>query len=166
MGKSGRPTKDKEISNRKRCMEYYENYQSAGFAAQQLGLNRNTVDKYYQEFSTKEIAETNKSFIERQRMVKNRVLTKIDIFIDKANKQIERFENLLGQEGELSPDGVNFERLLQKSITDVNNLYQQKASLEMTPTLDIHIEAELEKKYGHISENDTITKPKGKSKTK
>jgi hypothetical protein len=54
------------------------------------------------------------------------------------------------------------ERLLQKSITDLNSLYQDKASIEMSPTLDIHIEAEIEKKYGQPDENNSIIKHKSK----
>ena len=89
------------------------------------------------------------------------VLSKIDKFIVKAHNQINRFEKLLG-DGDVSPEGINIERLLQKSITDVNSLYQQKASLEMTPTLDIHIQSEIEKKFGHISE--ATPEPKQKRK--
>lgn len=138
-------------------MVYYEDYKSAGYAAEQLGLNRHTVEKYYQKFRSKEIEESNAEFIKRQHVTKIMVVTKMDKMIAESQAQIDRFKSLL-TEADASPEGINFERLLQKSITDMTALEQQKAELEMTPTLDLHIAAEIEKKYAKFNEEDSITK--------
>lgn len=166
-GKRGRPSKPRQAENEKNCLEYYEDFKSAGYTAKKLKLNRHTVEEYYQKFAAKEIEETNKEFIANQRATKRRVLSKIDGLIDKAQHQIERCESLLDDENpEITPEAINFEKILQKSITDLNSLYQQRADIEMTPTLDIHIEAEIEKKYGEFNETNAITKQTGKSKSK
>ena len=156
--KGGRPSVPKQTENEKKCLVYYEDYKSAGYAALQLNLNRQTVEKYYQKFRAKEIEETNEEFIKRQHVTKIMVVTKMDLMIGKAQAQIKRFETLLGETGDVSPEGINIERLLQKSITDMTALEQQKAELEMTPTLDLHIAAEIEKKYAKFNEENSIVK--------
>jgi hypothetical protein len=153
--KRGRPSKPKQTKIEKDCLEHYENYESAGYAASQLKLNRHTVESYFQKFAAKEIEVTNEMFIQRQRATKARVLVKLDGLIALSKAQIER---VTLSDTDYSTEGVNQERLLQKSITDLNNLYQDKASIEMTPTLDIHIEAEIEKKYGQPSKDNSIRK--------
>ena len=153
--KGGRPSRPKQTKNEKDCLEQYEDYKSAGYAAKLLGLNRQTVEKYFQAFAAKEIEVTNEMFIQRQRATKARVLEKIDDLINRSQAQINRV-TIEGQD--YSTEGVNMERLLQKSITDMNQLLQDKAAIEMTPTLDIHIEAELDKKYGQPSESNKLRK--------
>jgi hypothetical protein len=156
--KAGRKGKAKESANEIKALAYYEDYKSAGYAALQLDLNRHTVERYYTKFRAKEIEQTNEEFIKRQHVTKTMVVTKMDIMIAKAQKQIARFESLIGDEGDVTPEGINFERLLQKSITDMTALEQQKAELEMTPTLDLHIAAEIEKKYAKFNEENSIIK--------
>ena len=152
---AGRPPKPLSAKHEKECLEHYELYESAGYTAQQLKLNRHTVERYFQKFAAEEIEVTNDMFIQRQRATKARVITKLDGLIAKAQAQISRIEL---SETDITPEGVNFERLLQKSITDLNQLLQDKAAIEMTPTLDIHIEAELDKKHGQLSESNPIRK--------
>lgn len=153
--KGGRPSRPKQTKNEKDCLAYYEDYKSAGYAAKLLQLNRQTVEKYFQKFAAQEIEVTNEMFIQRQRATKIRVLLKIDELITKSQAQIDRVEL---SDTDYSTEGVNQERLLQKSLTDMNQLLQDKAAIEMTPTLDIHIEAELDKKYGKPSESNPIRK--------
>lgn len=153
--KAGRPSKPKQTKIEKDCLEHYENYESAGYAAEQLKLNRHTVEAYFQKFAALEIEVTNEMFIQRQRATKARVLGKMDELIAKCKAQIDR---VTLSDTDYSTEGVNQERLLQKSLTDMNTLLQDKAAIEMTPTLDIHIEAELDKKYGKPSESNPIRK--------
>lgn len=155
-GKRGRPPKPISVENEKKCMEYYEDFKSAAYAASRLGLNRRTVELYYQKFAATELVETNESFIARQTAVKNTALKKMDELIEKAKAQIERVEL---SDSDYSPEGINMERLLQKSITDLNDLYHKKADMEMTPTLNVHINAEIEKRFGHLNEPTKETKP-------
>jgi len=157
----GKTATPKQTANEVKCMEYYEDFKSAGFAALKLGLHRHTVEKYYQKFRAKEIEETNEGFIQRQRAAKAQTVVKLDIIADQMEDQIKR---VTLESTDYTTEGVNQERLLQKSLTDAASLYQQKADMEMTPTLDIHISAEIEKKYGEYNEANAITKPTGKSK--
>ena len=150
-----RPAKKKEASNEQKSQIFYEDYKSAGYAAKILKLNRHTVEKYYQKFQKQELKETNESFIASQRATKNRVIEKLDDTIEKAKAQIKRCEGMLGDEGDNSTEGINFERILQKAVTDLANLYQQKAEIEITPTLDIHIAAEIEKRNGQLPKKNT-----------
>lgn len=153
--KGGRPSKPKQTKNELDCLTYYEDYKSSGYTAKLLGLNRQTVEKYFQKFAAKEIEVTNEMFIQRQRATKIRVIAKIDDLITRSQAQIDR---VTLSDTDYSTEGVNQERLLQKSITDMNQLLQDKAAIEMTPTLDIHIEAELDKKYGQPSESNKLRK--------
>lgn len=157
MDKAGRKGKAKESANKIKALAYYEDYKSAGYAAKQLDLNRHTIERYFTEFANKEINQTNAEFIARQHVVKKMVIVKMDEMIVIAEAQIERFTSQL-PESDTSPEGINYERLLQKSITDMTALEQQKAELEMTPTLDLHIAAEIEKKYAKFNEENSITK--------
>jgi DNA-binding transcriptional regulator YhcF (GntR family) len=157
--RGGKESSPKQSDNEKKSLVFYEKYLSAGYAAKELGLHRHTVEKYYQKFRNQEIEETTADFIKRQKSVKARVLERIDDLIMKAQAQVTRCEL---SETDYTPEGIQMERLLQKSITDLNSLYQDKASIEMSPTLDIHIEAEIEKKYGQPDENNSIIKHKSK----
>jgi hypothetical protein len=151
MGKVGQPPKPKQAKHEKACQIFYEDYKSAGYAAKALKLHRHTVEKYYRKFQSQELAETNESFIASQRATKNRVIEKLDDMISRAEAQLERCEGMTGSDGDESTAGQNYERIAQKSITDISNLYQQKADIEMTPTLDIHLAAEIEKRYAELS---------------
>ena len=93
--KRGRPTKAKQSKNRKKCQEAYENYYSAGGAANLLDLNRHTVEKYFREFQEAEIEETNYDFILRQRSAKNRVLTKLDGILEELYGQLLDIKNVI-----------------------------------------------------------------------
>lgn len=155
----GRPIKALSAKNEIDCKAHYENYESAGYAASLLGLHRRTVEIYFQRFAAEEIEETNIQFIQRQRATKARVIFKLDELIAKTQAQMDRVEL---KSSDYSPEGINMERLLQKSITDMNTLLQDKASIEMTPTLDIHIEAEIEKKYGEPDKDNSIIKHQSK----
>jgi len=155
--KAGRKGKAKESANKIKALAYYEDYKSAGYTAKQLDLNRHTVERYFTDFAAKEINQTNEEFIARQHVVKKMVIEKMDEMIDIAQAQVDRFTGLL-TEADTSPEGINIERLLQKSITDMTALQQQKAELEMTPTLDLHIAAEIEKKYAKFNEENSIVK--------
>lgn len=161
--KGGRPSAPKQTLNEKKSLEYYEDFKSAGYAAKKLGLNRQTVEKYYQKFRAMEIEETNTEFIQRQRAAKAHTIEKLDEIAEKMESQINR---VTLEDTDYTTEGVNQERLLQKSLSDAASLYQQKADMEMTPTLDIHIDAEIEKKYGEYNEANAISKQTGKPKGK
>tara|TARA_Y100001949_G_scaffold105685_1_gene89223 strand:+ start:1933 stop:2427 length:495 start_codon:yes stop_codon:yes gene_type:complete len=149
--KRGRPTKAKQSKNRKKCLEAYENYYSAGHTANILDLNRHTVEKYFKEFQEAEIEETNYDFILRQRSAKNRVLTKLDGILEKLYGQLDDIENVITDDkhGETHDIG-KYEYMRTQILSKLSDILQQKASIEITPTLDITIDKYLEERYGQL----------------
>lgn len=148
-GKRGRPSIPKESDNEKKCLEYYQKWKSAAFTADKLGLNRHTVEKYFKKFKELEIEEKEEEFIQRQRMAKNLCLGKLDAIIDHLETQIERYTNVLTKDDETENDGdaQRIEAHMTKVATELSSLYQQKADLEMTATLDINVAKLAQEKY-------------------
>ena len=158
--KRGRPTKKKQNDTKEQCMEEYEKYHTSGYAAQVLGINRHTVEKYYREFQELEVEDTNEDFILRQRSAKNRVLTRLDGIITKLDRQLQDIEAVLEDDvnGE-THDVARYEAMRTTVLKSLSDILQQKASIEITPTMDITIERYIEDKYGQrVSE--TVTKYK------
>jgi len=149
--KRGRPTKAKQSKNRKNCQEAYENYYSAGGAANLLDLNRHTVEKYFREFQEAEIEETNYDFILRQRSAKNRVLTKLDGILEELYGQLADIKTVIvdDKHGE-NHDIGKYEYMRTQILSKLSDILQQKASVEITPTLDITIDKYLEERYGQL----------------
>ena len=149
--KRGRPTKSKQSANRKKCLEAYEKYYSAGGAANLLDLNRHTVEKYFKEFQETEVEETNYDFILRQRSAKNRVLTKLDGILEELYGQLADIKTVIvdDKHGE-NHDIGKYEYMRTQILSKLSDILQQKASVEITPTLDITIDSYLEERYGQF----------------
>ena len=159
-GKGGRPSKAKQVEIRKKCEKEYFKYHSAAYAASVLGLNPHTVEKYYREFQEAEVEDTNEEFVLRQRSAKNRVLTRLDGIITKLDRQLQDIEAVLEDDvnGE-THDVARYEAMRTTVLKSLSDILQQKASIEITPTMDITIERYIEDKYGQrVSE--TVTKYK------
>lgn len=165
VNKKGRPPPSTSVEYEKKCMEYYEQFKSAGYAAEKLGIHRHTAEAYYKKFKSKELEETDDEFIQGQRYAKAMTIKKLDELLEKADSQIERCEVMVG-DGDTSTEGINFERILQRSIMDAKELSFQKAELIMTPTLDLEIVAAIAKRDGQPSEDTTTTKPESKKRSK
>ncbi len=158
--KRGRPTKKKQTDIKEQCMKEYEKYHTSGDASQVLGINRHTVEKYYREFQELEVEDTNEEFVLRQRSAKNRVLTRLDGIITKLDRQLQDIEAILEDDvnGE-THDVARYEAMRSTVLKSLSDILQQKASIEITPTMDITIERYIEDKYGQrVSE--TVTKYK------
>ena len=158
--KRGRPTKKKQNDIKEQCMKEYEKYHTSGYASQVLGINRHTVEKYYREFQELEVEDTNEEFVLRQRSAKNRVLTRLDGIITKLDRQLQDIEAILEDDvnGE-THDVARYEAMRTTVLKSLSDILQQKASIEITPTMDITIERYIEDKYGQrVSE--TVTKYK------
>ena len=141
-------------------MKEYEKYHTSGYASQVLGINRHTVEKYYREFQELEVEDTNEEFVLRQRSAKNRVLTRLDGIITKLDRQLQDIEAVLEDDvnGE-THDVARYEAMRTTVLKSLSDILQQKASIEITPTMDITIERYIEDKYGQrVSE--TVTKYK------
>jgi len=153
-GKRGRPSKPKESMNETQCLEYYQMWKSAAFTATKLKLNRHTVEKYFEKFRQKEVEEKNDQFVQRQRMAKNLCIGKLDEMIEHLEQQIGRYSNLMTGEGlDITPDGQRVESQYTKSVAELSTLYQQKADIEMTATMDVKVDELVREKYEEFSSN-------------
>ena len=138
-------TQDKQI--RKNCRREYEMYHSANYASRVLGYNERTVETYYKEFYRQEPEETNLGFVQRQRSVKNRVLSRMDWILDKLEEQLDRISRQLRKDDD-AVNKLGYEALKTKVLKTISDILQQKAGIEVTPALDITFEKLLEEKYG------------------
>ena len=138
-------TQDKQI--RKNCRREYEMYHSANYASRVLGYNERTVETYYKEFYQQEPEETALGFVQRQSSVKNRVLSRMDWILDKLEEQLDRISRQLRKDDD-AVDKPKYEASKTKVLKTISDILQQKASIEITPTLDISLEKYINEKYG------------------
>ena len=138
-------TQDKQI--RKNCRREYEKYHSTNYASRVLGYNERTVETYYKEFYRQEPEETNLGFVQRQRSVKNRVLSRMDWILDEYEKQLDRISKQLRKDDD-AVNKLGYEALKTRVLRMISDVLQQKAGIEVTPALDITFEKLLEEKYG------------------
>ena len=138
-------TQDKQI--RKNCRREYEMYHSANYASRVLGYNERTVETYYKEFYRQEPEETALGFVQRQRSVKNRVLSRMDWILDEYEKQLDRISKQLRKDDD-AVNKLGYEALKTRVLKMISDVLQQKAGIEVTPTLDISFEKYINEKYG------------------
>ena len=142
MRKTNKTSKQEKI--RKNCQKEYEKYHSVKHASSTLRCDERTVEKYYKEFEQQEPVETNLGFIQTQRSVKNRVLPRMDYILDKLEEQIDRISKQQKKDGTV--DMVRYETLKTRILKLMSDVLQQKASIEITPTLDISLENYIKEK--------------------
>ena len=138
-------TQDKQI--RKNCRREYEMYHSANYASRVLGYNERTVETYYKEFYRQEPEETTLGFVQRQSSVKNRVLSRMDWILDEYEKQLDRISKQLRKDDD-AVNKLGYEALKTRVLKMISDVLQQKAGIEVTPTLDISFEKYINEKYG------------------
>ena len=134
----------KQVDIRKNCQREYEKYHSVKHASCTLRCDERTVKKYYKEFEQQEPVETNLDFIQRQRSVRNIVLSRMDWILDKLEEQIDRISKQQKEDGTV--DMVRYETLKTRILKLMSDVLQQKASIEITPTLDISLENYIKEK--------------------
>ena len=142
MRKTNKTSKQEKI--RKNCQKEYEKYHSAKHASSILRCDEQTIKKYYKEFERQEPIETNMGFIQTQRSVKNRVLPRMDWILDKLEWQIDRISKQ--QKKDDTADMVRCETLKTRILKLMSDILQEKASIEITPTLDISLENYIKEK--------------------
>ena len=142
MRKINKTSKQEKI--RKNCQKEYEKYHSVKHPSSTLRSDERTVEKYYKEFERQEPIETNLGFIQTQRSVKNRVLPRMDYILDKLEDQIDRISKQQKEDGTV--DMVRYETLKTRILKLMSDVLQQKASIEITPTLDISLENYIKEK--------------------
>ena len=142
MRKINKTSKQEKI--RKNCKKEYEKYHSVKHASSTLRCDERTVEKYYKEFEQQEPVETTLGFIQTQRSVKNRVLPRMDYILDKLEDQIDRISKQQKKDGAI--DMARYETLKTRILKLMSDVLQQKASIEITPTLDISLENYIKEK--------------------
>ena len=142
MQKTNKTSKQEKI--RKNCQREYEKYHSVKHASCTLRCDERTVKKYYKEFEQQEPVETNLDFIQRQRSVRNIVLSRMDWILDKLEEQLDRISKQQKKDGTV--DMVRYETLKTRILKLMSDVLQQKASIEITPTLDISLENYIKEK--------------------
>ena len=142
MRKINKTSKQEKI--RKNCQKEYEKYHSVKHASSTLKCDERTVEKYYKEFERREPIETNLGFIQTQRSVKNRVLPRMDYILDKLDEQIDRISKQQKKDG--TSDMIRYETLKTRILKLMSDILQEKASIEITPTLDISLENYIKEK--------------------
>jgi hypothetical protein len=148
-GKSGRPSKPRQAAIRRDCLEQYNLYTSAASAARTLDINPHTVEKYYREFEAKELEETNLQFIAKQRAIKKKVIGRLDDIILNLDAQFKTFVAKLAEsDADEKYDTQKYELMKTSVMKIMSDILQQKASIEVTPTLDISLDNYIEEKYG------------------
>ena len=142
MQKRNKTSKQEKI--RKNCQKEYEKYHSVKYASSILRYDEQTIKKYYKEFERQEPVETNMGFIQTQRSVKNRVLPRMDWVLDKLEEQIDRISKQQKKDG--TSDMIRYETLKTRILKLMSDILQEKASIEITPTLDISLENYIKEK--------------------
>ena len=114
-------------------------------------MNPHTVEKYYREFESKELEETNLQFIANQRATKKKVIGRLDDILAFLDKQFKDFVAKLEEvDAEENYDVIKIEMMKTSVLKHMSDILQQKASIEITPTLDISLDNYIEEKYGQF----------------
>ena len=144
--KGGRPTKKGQEQIRKDCLEHYEAYHSAAYTAQITKYNRNTINSYFKEFNEMWLTETNADFIMKQKNAKDKALGVLDTRIADYEAQLQQTKDEITHLRLDENDAVDISdwtrlQFLRLQINQqIVKTTDQKATLEITPTIDISLE--------------------------
>ena len=144
MRKRNKTSKQEKI--RKNCQREYEKYRSIKHASIVLRRYKRMAEKYYKKFERQESIETDVDFIQTQRSIRHKILFKMDCILAKLEEQFDRISKQL-KKGD-SMYMIRYEVLKTRILTLMSDLWQQKARIEMTTTLNTPLGNYVEKKYG------------------
>ena len=144
MQKINKTSKQEKI--RKNCQKEYEKYRSIKHASIVLRRYKRIAEKYYKKFERQESIETDVDFIQTQRSIRHKILFKMDCILAKLEEQLDRISKQL-KKGD-SMYMIRYEVLKTRILTLMSDLWQQKARIEMTTTLNTPLGNYVEKKYG------------------
>lgn len=145
--KRGKPSAGEQSKLYKDTLEHFEKGHSAVFTARELSVNRNTVDKYFAEFREKMIESMDKDFINRQKTAKEFALAGLDSDLEKLNEQYDDVDAKCKDD----PENSAWESIKTQIISRMADIRQQKADLEMSPTLDVSLEQLVEERMDESS---------------
>ena len=144
MRKTNKTNKQEKI--RKDCQREYEKYRSIKHASIVLRRYKRMAEKYYKKFERQESIETDVDFIQTQRSIRHKILFKMDCILAQLEEQFDRISKQL-KKGD-SMYMIRYEVLKTRILTLMSDLWQQKARIEMTTTLNTPLGNYIEKKYG------------------
>ena len=144
MRKTNKTNKQEKI--RKDCQREYEKYRLIKHASIVLRRYKRMAEKYYKKFERQESIETDVDFIQTQRSIRHKILFKMDCILAQLEEQLDRISKQL-KKGD-SMYMIRYEVLKTRILTLMSDLWQQKARIEMTTTLNTPLGNYIEKKYG------------------
>ncbi len=144
MRKTNKTNKQEKI--RKDCQREYEKYRLIKHASIVLRRYKRMAEKYYKKFERQESIETDLDFIRIQRSIRHKILFKMDCILAQLEEQLDRISKQL-KKGD-SMYMIRYEVLKTRILTLMSDLWQQKARIEMTTTLNTPLGNYIEKKYG------------------
>ena len=136
----------KQVDIRKNCQREYEKYRSIKHTSIVLRRYKRMAEKYYKKFERQESIETDLDFIQIQRSIRHKILFKMDCILAQLEEQFDRISKQL-KKGD-SMYMIRYEVLKTRILTLMSDLWQQKARIEMTTTLNTPLGNYVEKKYG------------------
>ena len=144
MRKTNKTNKQEKI--RKDCQREYEKYRLIKHASIILRRYKRMAEKYYKKFERQESMETDLDFIRIQRSIRHKILFKMDCILAQLEEQLDRISKQL-KKGD-SMYMIRYEMLKTRILKLSADLWQQKARIEMTTTLNTPLGNYIEKKYG------------------
>ena len=144
MRKTNKTNKQEKI--RKDCQMEYEKYRSIKHASIVLRRYKRMAEKYYKKFERQESIETDVDFIQTQRSIRHKILFKMDCILAQLEEQFDRISKQLKNGNSMYM--IRYEMLKTRILKLLADLWQQKARIEMTTTLNTPLGNYIEKKYG------------------
>lgn len=132
----GRPKKADEPKIKAEIMKCFLNGDNILGASDKLGYNKETINNYYREFSKTVIEDLDKDFVNRQKTSKEIALLRLNKVID----EIMTHFGILKEKAADEFDNDAWDRNKIAAMALVGNLIQQRADIEMCPTIDVDIE--------------------------
>ena len=144
MRKTNKTNKQEKI--RKDCQREYEKYRLIKHTSIVLRRYKRMAEKYYKKFERQESIETDVDFIQTQRSVRHKILFRMDCILAQLEEQFDRISKQLKKDDSMYM--IRYEVLKTRILTLMSDLWQQKARIEMTTTLNTPLGNYVEKKYG------------------
>ena len=144
MRKTNKTSKQEKI--RKNCQREYEKYRLIKHASIVLRRYKRMAEKYYKKFERQESMETDLDFIRIQRSIRHKILFKMDCILAQLEEQLDRISKQLKKDDSMYM--IRYEMLKTRILKLSADLWQQKARIEMTTTLNTPLGNYIEKKYG------------------
>ena len=140
--KQGRPTKKEQEQISLKLQPYYEKGINATNTSKNAGINIKTVCKYFNKWDNELLKSTNKDFLKRCRVEKEKSLIALDneiASLDKEEEEIDIMKESMKKSGDVLKV-LAISKLKLKIMGLKNHFLTQKINLVNSSTLDTIIE--------------------------